>query len=132
MDDIKDRIKEAMCSQGITAIELSRRTGIPKSSISQYLSGFTKPRANRICSIAKALNVSEVWLMGYDVEKERKANHDCDESGGNIGFLIKVSLKQKEMLEAYNCAPEPTKKAIDMLLGLNEDEDTEQTKMVSR
>lgn len=71
MDEIKNRIRRAMSDQGMTAVELSTKTKIPKSSISQYLSGYAKPKQDRIYLLASALNVSEAWLMGYDVPIER-------------------------------------------------------------
>lgn len=120
MEDIKNRIREGMSSIGINAVELSRRTGIPKSSISQYLSGFTKPRANRISSIAKALNVSETWLMGYDVPKSRdkKFTHDIEIERTSY----QLSGKQVRLLKAYEKALVPTQNAIDLLLGVNDED----------
>lgn len=69
---IKDRLKEAMSYRGIQPKELSDKTGIPLSSISQYMSGFTKPKSDRIYLLAQALDVQKAWLMGFDVEMERK------------------------------------------------------------
>ena len=45
--------------------------GIPKSSMSMYLSGERSPRQNRLSQIAEKFNISEAWLMGYDVPMER-------------------------------------------------------------
>ena len=39
---------------------------ISKSDLSQYVSGKTEPRSDKLCILAKALNVSEQWLLGYD------------------------------------------------------------------
>lgn len=69
---IKDRIKKALADRNMHPIELSEKTGISKASISQYMSGRAKPKGNRIFLIAKALDVNEAWLLGYDVEQERK------------------------------------------------------------
>lgn len=52
--------------------DLVRLTEIPKSAISQYISGAFEPKQDRIYLMAKALNVSEAWLMGLDVPMERK------------------------------------------------------------
>lgn len=68
--EIKDRIKIAMGYRNITPKELSDKTGIPKSSISQYMSGYTKPKQDRIFLICKALGINEAWLIGYDVPME--------------------------------------------------------------
>lgn len=69
--ELKDRLREALNDAGMKPIELSERTGIPKSMISYYLNGKTKPKADRIYIISTALDVSEAWLIGYDVPKGR-------------------------------------------------------------
>lgn len=71
MDELKNRLQAALSVANIPAVELSEKTGIPKSSISQYLSGYAKPKQDRIYLMAKALDVSEAWLMGYDAPMER-------------------------------------------------------------
>lgn len=65
--ELKERLREALKIRNMKPIELSEKTGIPKAAISQYMSGYTKPKSDRIYSIAKALDVSEAWLMGYNV-----------------------------------------------------------------
>ena len=67
----KERLREAMATKGVKAVELSEKTGIPKSSISYYLSGTNVPKQDRIFLLAKALEVSEAWLLGYDVPAAR-------------------------------------------------------------
>ncbi len=42
-----------------------------KSDISQYCSGKTEPNQKKLFVLGKALNVSEAWLMGFDVPMER-------------------------------------------------------------
>lgn len=69
IEELKIRLKEALSYLNMRAIDLSQKTGIPKSSISQYLSGHVKPNSERVYLISKALNVSEAWLMGFDVPK---------------------------------------------------------------
>nr|WP_300209575.1 helix-turn-helix transcriptional regulator [uncultured Anaerostipes sp.] len=65
--EIKDRLRLALSKRDVSPKELSDKTGIPKSSISQYMSGYTKPKQDRIFLICKALNINEAWLLGYDV-----------------------------------------------------------------
>ena len=38
--------------------------------MSQYLKGSFEPKPERVSALAKALKVSEAWLMGYDVPME--------------------------------------------------------------
>lgn len=71
MGEIKDRLSLALKIKGKSAKDLSDLTNIPKSSISQYMSGYAKPKSDRIHSIAKALHISEAWLLGYDVPMDR-------------------------------------------------------------
>jgi transcriptional regulator with XRE-family HTH domain len=42
-----------------------------KSDISQYCAGKTEPNQKKLFVLGKALNVSEAWLMGFDVPMER-------------------------------------------------------------
>lgn len=65
------RLREAMDHRKVRAVDLAERTGIPKGAISYYTSGKSKPKADRLYTIATALDVSEAWLMGYDVPMQR-------------------------------------------------------------
>ena len=71
MKTIAERIKEALELRNMKQTDLVHKTGINKSSISTYLSGEYEPKQRNIYKIAKALNVSEAWLMGNDVPMER-------------------------------------------------------------
>ena len=77
---IKDRLKEAMDFRKMRAIDLVEASGVPKSAISFYLAGKSKPKADRLYKIAQVLDVSEAWLLGYDVPMartpEQKKNDD--------------------------------------------------------
>ncbi len=57
--------------RNMTQADLVKKTGLPKSAISQYYSGKYEPKQKGIYLIAKALNVNEAWLMGYNVPMER-------------------------------------------------------------
>lgn len=65
------RIKEGLALRGMKQKDLCEKTGIPKSAISQYCSGAFAPKQDRTALIAQALNVTEGWLMGYDVPMNR-------------------------------------------------------------
>ena len=64
MNDFKTRLAHAMAEKNIKAAELSRRTGISKPRLSQYKSGVYIPKADAICAMARALGVSEAYLLG--------------------------------------------------------------------
>lgn len=66
------RISKALSIRNMKQTDLCALTGIPKSAISQYISGAFEPKQDRIFLIASALDVSEAWLMGYDVPMKRE------------------------------------------------------------
>lgn len=66
-----DRIKEAMELRDMRQADLVEKTGISKGALSSYISGRYVPKQNNVYLIAKALDVSEAWLMGADVPMQR-------------------------------------------------------------
>lgn len=73
MDTTANRLNLAMEMRNMKAVDLSEKTGIGKSSISQYRNGIVNPKQDRIYLMAQALNVNEMWLMGHDVPMERQS-----------------------------------------------------------
>ena len=68
---------------GIKQIDVIRKTGIPQSTISSYVTLAKKPKIESIEKIASAYNVNPMWLAGYDEEMfkspiEEKAKKDAD------------------------------------------------------
>lgn len=49
---------------------------ISKTDLSQYVNGKTEPRQEKLYILAEALDVSEAWLMGYDIDRERISNEE--------------------------------------------------------
>ena len=67
-----ERLSEAKFIRKMKQVELCAVTGIGKSAMSQYFKGSFEPKPDKVASIASALNVSEAWLMGYDVPMDRE------------------------------------------------------------
>ena len=80
IDTFSNRLKKALSIKNMKQIELSEKSGIGKSAISQYLSGSFEAKQNALYLLAQALNVSEAWLMGYDVPMEKNKPNiiNCD------------------------------------------------------
>ena len=72
MATTSERLTLALKLRNMKAVDLHDKTGIGKSSISQYMTGVVKPKQDRIYLMAKALDVDELWLMGHDVPMERR------------------------------------------------------------
>ena len=68
-----ERLQEAMDAINKKQIDLAKETGLSHSTISRYLSGRVEPRQEAIIKLAKALNVSEWWLYGYNVPMNRSS-----------------------------------------------------------
>ena len=73
VSNFKDRLNQALSIRNIKPVELSEITSISKSTISHYMSGYTKPKSDKLYVLAKALDVTETWLMGYDEPMERSS-----------------------------------------------------------
>lgn len=78
MTEFHIRLQQAMDMRKINQTELCEKTGIPKSAMSQYISGAFKPKQKRTYLLAQALDVDEAWLMGYDVPMERIISNNTD------------------------------------------------------
>lgn len=105
---VKDRLRIALAEANMRPIDLSEQTGIPKSMISYYLNGKTKPKSDRIYSISKVLGVSEAWLLGYDVPKNRTAEQKKNDD------LVSVIAKLRKDPEFFE--------VVSMLAGLPADQ----------
>lgn len=75
-----ERLKEIMKNKGWKQVDIvnaaqpfCERYGIKlgRNDVSQYVSGKVEPNQRKLTILALALNVSEVWLMGYDQPVER-------------------------------------------------------------
>lgn len=71
-ESISARIKQLLAESGDTQNEMCRKTGIQKSALSNYLSGFRVPRQDKISAIADAYHVNPAWVLGYDVPQKKE------------------------------------------------------------
>lgn len=71
LETIAQRLRKAMDAKGKKQADLVRDTGLDRGSISSYLSGKYEPKQKAIFKLSKALDVSEAWLLGYEVPMTR-------------------------------------------------------------
>lgn len=74
MDTRTERLKAAFNASGLTQTELCKRTGITKGALSSYLSGRYFPKQKALESLADALGVSVIYLMGFGAESDRPSD----------------------------------------------------------
>ena len=97
--EFKNRLQEAMRVKGIRATDIADSTSIPKGAISYYLSGKSQPKSDRLHILAKYLNVSEAWLLGFDVSMERT---EMQQKNDSLVQLIEKLRKDPEFFEAVS------------------------------
>jgi transcriptional regulator with XRE-family HTH domain len=68
-----ERLREALARSGKKQADLVRATGLDRGSVSSYLAGKYEPKQKAIYKMAAELDVSEMWLLGYDVPMARTA-----------------------------------------------------------
>lgn len=61
-----------------------------KNAISQYVSGKVVPGQYKLTVLGLALNVSEGWLMGFDVPRERTTAPTSPEEDGRMKEFIEL------------------------------------------
>ena len=93
-----DRIKKALNIRNMKQCDLCKLANVPKSSLSLYLQQAYEPKQDRIYSMARVLNVSEAWLMGYDVPMEREDNSSQNDNN--------LSEQEHYILELFRKVPE--------------------------
>lgn len=74
------RVKELMseCSTMESQQEFADYCGISKFSLSQYVNGTNTPGNVNAAKIAKKMRVNPLWVMGFDVPKEARAQNELE------------------------------------------------------
>lgn len=107
-ESTSDRLKQIMNERNLKQVDILNLSSpyctkynvkMNKSDISQYVSGRVEPSQEKLVILGMALDVSEAWLMGLDVSKERKKN--STKANEDIDLLYKLSLldqRDKEII----------------------------------
>ena len=101
---LKDRLNEALILRCKKAADLTKDLNIPKSAISQYLSGKSQNMdTDRLQKIAAYLKVNEPWLLGYDVPmeiSEENIQQSYDSVDTSIIDRLQIAFKQSGLTQA--------------------------------
>lgn len=103
-EKFSERLKQAIQTNNMKQSELVSKTGIPKSSISSYLSGKYIPKQTNIYKLADVLKVSPVWLMGKEAKTIEQSDNQSlkdilkDTQLESIEQLVKND-KEKKLIE---------------------------------
>jgi len=119
-----DRLKQIMHERNIKQVDILElcqpyckkyNEKLGKSLLSQYISGSVVPGQNKLTILGLALNVNEVWLMGYDVPKARVDNTIDTQVDLNL------SLNERKHITKYRALDEYGKQAVDSLVNIEYD-----------
>lgn len=107
------RLNQLMVERNIRQVDILESTKpfcekydikLSKNHLSQYVSGKTDPGQDKLTVLGLALNVSEVWLMGFDVPRERNIKPITSSSDGRISECVELftllSEEQKDFVIA--------------------------------
>lgn len=94
IDTFSNRLNTAMRIRNIKASELSEKTGISKSSLSEYINGKYEAKQDGVYLLARALNVNEAWLMGLDVPMERNDFRMASFDGIDVDGLDEQDIEE--------------------------------------
>ena len=76
-----DRLKQLMADRNLRQVDILEKAQpfclkygvkLGRNDISQYVSGKVLPKQDKLTVLGLALNVSEAWLMGFDVPMSRE------------------------------------------------------------
>lgn len=99
IDTTANRLRIAMDNAGKKQIDLVRETGIDKGAMSHYLKGKYEPKQDAVNKLARALDVSEMWLWGYDCEMKRPTDQKNNDA---IADIIVKMRTDEDFFEAVN------------------------------
>ena len=84
------RLQLALSNANMKPQELADKSGVNKSSISQYINGSHAPSNISSGKMGKILNVEPMWLMGFDVEMRKELSSKSAKN--DMIFLEKFSI----------------------------------------
>ena len=93
MNIFSERLKNALNEKNMKAIELSQKTGISKSSISDWINGRYEAKQDKIFLIAEALDINESYLLGLNVPMNKNKNIS------NSSLLSKINKISSQLEE---------------------------------
>lgn len=114
--EFKDRLQQGLDRKGWKAVDLVEKTDVPKGAVSYYLAGKSKPKADRLYVIAQALDVSEAWLLGYDVPLTRTDDQKKNDLLAKLVVRLRTDEGFYNMVSAIAGLSESKYKSIEQLV----------------
>lgn len=109
---ISERLQFAMDKRKIKQIDLARVADVNQGALSRYLKGSYEPKSATIYKLALALDVSDMWLEGYDVPMERSRKQKEIDFKNNLYRKIAQDMDLLKTISQYYNLPEEKQKTI--------------------
>lgn len=109
---ISERLQIAMDTRKIKQIDLARVADVNQGALSRYLKGSYEPKSATIYKLALALDVSDMWLEGYDVPMERSQKQKEIDFKNNLYKKIAQDMDLLKTISQYYNLPEEKQKTI--------------------
>lgn len=109
---ISERLQIAMDKRKIKQIDLARVADVNQGALSRYLKGSYEPKSATIYKLAIALDVSDMWLEGYDVPMERSQKQKEIDFKNNLYKKIAQDMDLLKTISQYYNLPEEKQKTI--------------------
>ena len=112
-----ERLNSILQKRNLSQADLSKMTGIRSSSISDWLNGKYEPKQDKIAIIADALNVSPVWLIGYDEPSTNQTEgYYVDPETAEYAEMLRTRPEARLLFSASRAFPKKTwKKQLNIL-----------------
>lgn len=109
---ISERLQIAMDKRKIKQIDLARVADVNQGALSRYIKGSYEPKSATIYKLALALDVSDMWLEGYDVPMERSQKQKEIDFKNNLYKKIAQDMDLLKTISQYYNLPEEKQKTI--------------------
>ena len=113
---VRNRIREALQIRNMKQVELAEKTGIPKGTINNWLNNRYQPKQVALLKLAKVLNVSELWLAGYDTPMERSEDRIKADELAQLISKIRKSEDLKNLFISICNLRDDQRKTIESLV----------------
>ena len=98
--DTQHRLNELLDIFSISKAELSRRTGVNPSTLSNYLHGNREPDSESLIKLSDPFHINPAWLMGYDVDMY--LGKEYDRAVATVDYVYsQLNEETKELIATF-------------------------------
>ena len=101
-EGMAQRIKELRKEHGLTLEQVAKVVGVGKSTVRKWETGMiANMKRDKISALAKALNTTPAYLMGWNEETEKNTHEE-----------LKLTEGEKMLLDLFSQVPEENQEMV--------------------